>query len=45
MPAHLGFMFLLLALIFSLYGLGASIAAAWLRHRRLYRSGRMAKLW
>ena len=42
MPAHLGFMFLLLALIFSLYGFGASIAAAWLRHRRLYRSGRMA---
>lgn len=42
MPAHLGFVFLLLALVFAGYGFFANIAAAAMRHRRLYRSGRMA---
>lgn len=42
MPAHLGFSFLLLSLVFAVYGLAANVGAAMLRHRRLYRSGRMA---
>ena len=42
MPANLGFIFLLLALIFSVYGLVANVTAAFMRHRRLYRSARMA---
>jgi cytochrome c-type biogenesis protein CcmF len=42
MPAHLGFIFLLFALIFSVYGLFANFFAAVKRHRRLYRSGRIA---
>lgn len=42
MPANLGFIFLLLALTFAIYGLVANVSAALMRHRRLYRSGRMA---
>lgn len=42
MPAHLGFIFLLLALVFALYGLASNVAAAVMRHRRLYRSARLA---
>lgn len=42
MLADYGFYLLLLAFITSLYGSIASLSSAFLRHRRLFRSGRMA---
>ena len=42
MNADLGFFLLLLCCMTSIYGVIASVAAGRLRHRRLYRSGRIA---
>ena len=42
MFADLGFYFCLLGLILSIYGTAASLASAWLKHRRLYRSAKYA---
>ena len=42
MLADLGFFLLFLCCITSIYGVGTAIAAALMRHRRLYRSSRLA---
>lgn len=42
MYANIGFYYCLLGLILSIYGTGASLAAAYLKHARLYRSAKYA---
>lgn len=44
MPADLGYSLLLFCTVTSLYGTGAALISAKLRHRRLYRSAKMAAL-